>query len=73
MLETEVNHENNDLDEARRHWEGVCDDEAAQHRVMFEDAGARELAACCLLPGIAATAVALAFIYGLYRLIPALF
>jgi hypothetical protein len=73
MLETEVNHENDDLDEARRHWEGVYDDEAAQHRVMFEDAGAKESAACCLLPGTAATAVTLAFIYGLYRLILTLF
>jgi len=73
MPETEVNHENDDLDEARRHWEGVHNDEAAQYRVMFEDTSAKELAACCLLPGMAATAVTLTSIYGLYRLILALF
>ncbi|MCA9936019.1 MAG: hypothetical protein H6662_10020 [Ardenticatenaceae bacterium] len=73
MLETEVDHENDDLDEARRHWEGIHNDEAAQYRVMFEDTSNKELAACCLLPGVAATAVTLAIIFGLYRLILTLF
>lgn len=73
MPETGENHENDDLDEARRHWEGIHDDEAAQYRIMFEDTSAKELAACCLLPGMAATAVTLTIIYILYRLIPTLF
>mgnify|MGYP001390841983 CR=1 FL=1 len=73
MFKTTEEHKNDDVDEARRHWEGVHNEEAAQYRVMFEDAGAKELAACCLLPGMAVTAVALAVLYGLYRLILALF
>lgn len=65
MYEAEEKANDADFDEDRRHWEGVHNDEAAQYRVMFEDTSAKELAACCILPGAGITAVFLAAIYGL--------
>lgn len=73
MYEAEENANDGDFDEDRRHWEGVHNDEAAQYRVMFEDTNPKESVACCISSGVGATAVTLAAIYGLYRLILILF
>jgi hypothetical protein len=65
--------QNDDLEEKRRHWEGIHDDEAAQYRVLFENAVLPERKACCILSGLGITAVCLAAAYGFSRLIVILF
>ncbi len=61
-------HEVEDLEEERHRWEGIHDDEAAQYRLPFENTGAREWAACCILPGLGVAAVFMAAAYSIFKL-----
>lgn len=61
------------LQERRRQWEGIHDDEAAQYRLPLENTHPQECVAFCVLPGLSVIAVLLAVAYGFYKVIVILF